>query len=159
MTPWNAKRVRFILFSLNYNELTLIDRVIDLQHIADKTEAEAWKAVKQASDERDIHDFKEAVQVLVKACPEMTYPELEKEFRKRNFNVYLIALVSLTISNLTTSSLTHPWQTGERPRRHTHFYQPTRRAGPEVCRSLLLERQGSASKHERALAKVRTRKP
>jgi hypothetical protein len=68
--------------------------VIDLQHIADKTEAEAWKAIKQASDERDISDFKEAVQVLVKACPEMTYPKLEKECRKRDFNVYLIALVS-----------------------------------------------------------------
>jgi hypothetical protein len=69
-----------------------------LQHIADKTEDEAWKAVKQASDERDITDFKEAVQVLVKACPELTYPKLEKEFRKRDFNVYLVALVSLAYS-------------------------------------------------------------
>jgi hypothetical protein len=71
-----------------------------LQHIADKTEGEAWKAVKQASDERDITDFKEAVQVLVKACPELTYPELEKEFRKRDFNVYLVALVRPAYSKL-----------------------------------------------------------
>ena len=71
-----------------------------MQHIADKTEGEAWKAVKQVSDERDITDFKEAVQVLVKACPELTYPELEKEFRKRDFNVYLVALVRLAYSKL-----------------------------------------------------------
>ena len=65
-----------------------------MTHIADKTEADAWKDVKQASDEHDITDFKEAVQVLVKACPELTYPQLEEEFRKRRLNVYLIALVS-----------------------------------------------------------------
>ena len=74
--------------------------MVDLQHIADKTEADAWKGVTQASDERDITDFKEAVQILVKACPEMTYPELEKEFRKRNLSVYLIGLVSLADSKL-----------------------------------------------------------
>jgi hypothetical protein len=74
--------------------------VVDLTHIADKTEADAWKGIKQASDERDITDFKEAVQVLVKACPEMTYPKLEKEFRRRDLNVYLIALVSLADSRL-----------------------------------------------------------
>src|SRR5436305_15230891 len=65
-----------------------------MTHIADKTEADAWKDVKQASDEHDIADFKEAVQVLVKVCPELTYPKLEEEFRKRQLNVYFIAVVS-----------------------------------------------------------------
>jgi hypothetical protein len=74
--------------------------VVDLTHIADKTEDDAWKGLKQASDDRDITDFKDAVQVLVKACPETTYPKLEKEFRKRDLNVYLIALVSLADSRL-----------------------------------------------------------
>ena len=86
--------------------LTPTDRVIDLQHIADKTEVEAWKAIKHASDERDITDFKEAVQVLVKACPEITYPKLEKQIRKRDLDVYLIALVSLLHPILASSSLT-----------------------------------------------------
>src|SRR5580658_11069078 len=98
--PWNVKRVCVINLFFEYLFTTFTDRVINLQHIADKTEGEAWKAVKQASNERDITDFKEAVQVLVKACPELTYPKLEKEFRKRDFNVYLVALVSLAYSKL-----------------------------------------------------------
>jgi hypothetical protein len=32
------------------------------------------------------------VQVLAKAVPDMTYAELEKEFRSRNYKVYLIAM-------------------------------------------------------------------
>jgi hypothetical protein len=32
------------------------------------------------------------VQVLVKAVPDMTYVQLEKEFRERDYNVYLIAM-------------------------------------------------------------------
>jgi hypothetical protein len=87
------------------------DRVVDLTHIADKTEADAWKDVEKASDERDITDFKEAVQVLVKACPELTYPKLEKEFRKRYLNVHLIALVSeagpSSLYQLTKTLLPH----------------------------------------------------
>lgn len=73
---------------------------MDLAHIADKTEADAWKELKYASAERDITDFKEAVQVLIKARPEMTYPQLEQEFRKRDLNVYLIALVSTAAPRL-----------------------------------------------------------
>jgi hypothetical protein len=67
-----------------------------MNHVADKIPAEAWKALTEASDERDIPDFKDALQVLVKACPELTYPKLEKEFRDRGFAVYLIALVRPT---------------------------------------------------------------
>lgn len=49
--------------------------------------------LKAASDGRDITDFKEAVMILSKAAPKYTYPELENEFRKRNFNIFLIAMV------------------------------------------------------------------
>lgn len=49
--------------------------------------------LEQASEERDITDFKEAVQILAKAAPAYTYPDLEKEFRKRGFKVFLIAMV------------------------------------------------------------------
>jgi hypothetical protein len=98
--PWNVKRVCVVDLLFEYMFTKSIDRLINLQHIADKTEGAAWKAIEQASNERDIADFKEAVQVLVKACPELTYPQLEKEFRKRGFNIYLVALVRLAYSKL-----------------------------------------------------------
>ena len=69
-------------------------KAFDLSKIADKTTDEAWAMLTQASEERDITDFKEAVQILSKAIPEMTYVDLEKECRKREFTVYLIATVS-----------------------------------------------------------------
>jgi hypothetical protein len=99
--PWNVKRVRAIDLFFEYMITKFTDRLINLQHIADKTEDAAWKALEQASNECDIADFKEAVQVLVKACPELTYPKLEKEFRKRDLNIYLVALVRLAHSELS----------------------------------------------------------
>jgi hypothetical protein len=101
MMPWNVKRVCVVDLLFEYMFTKSTDRLINLQHIADKTEGAAWKAVEQASNERDITDFKEAVQVLVKACPELTYPQLEKEFRKRDFNIYLVALVRPAHSKLS----------------------------------------------------------
>lgn len=68
-------------------------KVVDTTHVAEKSEGEAWALLKQASDERDITDFKEAVQILSKAAPDYTYPRLEKEFRKRGYNIFLIAMV------------------------------------------------------------------
>jgi hypothetical protein len=68
-------------------------KLLDNEHVLEKSEDEAWELLKQASDERDIDDFKEALQILSKAVPAYTYPELEKEFRKREFKIYLIAMV------------------------------------------------------------------
>ena len=73
-------------------------KVLDNAHVAEKSEGEAWALLKEASDERDITDFKEAVQILSKTAPDYTYPRLEKEFRKRGYNVYLIAMVRLITS-------------------------------------------------------------
>ncbi|KAH0845541.1 putative zinc knuckle transcription factor (CnjB) [Fonsecaea pedrosoi] len=67
-------------------------KFVDNTRVADKTEGEAWALLKEASDDRDIVDFKEALQILSKAAPGYTYPMLEKEFRKRGFNIYLIAM-------------------------------------------------------------------
>jgi hypothetical protein len=67
-------------------------KTIDNAHVAEKSEGEAWALLQQASDDRDIGDFKEAVQILSKACPDYTYPKLEKEFRARDFSIYLIAM-------------------------------------------------------------------
>lgn len=65
---------------------------LNLNNVADKTVDEAWAMLTQASEERDLDDFKDAVKILSKASPEITYVELEQEFRKRGFSVYLIGL-------------------------------------------------------------------
>lgn len=67
-------------------------KTINNSNVADKTEGETWDMLKTASDDKDLDDFKEAVKILVKAVPELTYPQLEKEFRKRGFKVYIIAM-------------------------------------------------------------------
>lgn len=61
--------------------------------------------LEQASEERDITDFKEAVQILSKVAPEYTYLELEKEFRKRGFKVFLIAMVGSQSINSNTTTM------------------------------------------------------
>jgi hypothetical protein len=66
--------------------------LIDNATVPSKSEDEAWALLTQASEERDITDFKEAFAILCKACPDYTYPKLEKEFRKRGFSIYLIAM-------------------------------------------------------------------
>lgn len=74
--------------------------------------------LKQASDEKDISDFKDAIQILSKAAPDYTYPRLEKEFRKRGYNVYLIAMVCLfprLSLNLTYTDLCLRRRTLEKP--------------------------------------------
>jgi hypothetical protein len=127
------------------------NRVLPMNHVADKIPAEAWKALKEASDGRDIPDFKDALQVLVKACPELTYPKLEKEFRDRGFAVYLIALVRPTASWWRANVLTTS-NSGEGPWRDSYRCQPTRRDRKEIHCLVLLERQASTAQHERPLA-------
>lgn len=54
---------------------------------------EAWAMLKQASDEVDIGDFRDAVEVLAKSLDgNLSYLNLEKECRKRKFSIHLIAL-------------------------------------------------------------------
>lgn len=67
-------------------------RTLSNDHIADKSEEEAWALLAEASAERDIGDFKDALQVLSKTCPDYTYPKLEREFRGRGFTIFLIAM-------------------------------------------------------------------
>lgn len=65
---------------------------IDTSGVADMSEQDAWALIKEASDDLDVGDFKDALKILSKAVPEMTYPQLEKELRKRNSSIYLIGL-------------------------------------------------------------------
>lgn len=49
--------------------------------------------LKEASDEIEVGDFREAVQVLAKALNgNLSYGQLEKECRKRKFNIHVIGL-------------------------------------------------------------------
>ncbi|KAJ5168139.1 uncharacterized protein N7482_003733 [Penicillium canariense] len=68
------------------------NRKFDLNHVADRLPEEAWGMMKKASDEKDIVDFREAVQVYSKAVPDATYAEIEKKMRGETFKVFLIAL-------------------------------------------------------------------
>lgn len=54
---------------------------------------EAWAMLERASDEVDIGDFREAIEVLAKALDgKLSYIDLEKECRKRKYSIHLIAL-------------------------------------------------------------------
>ena len=78
---------------------------IDTSDVADKTEAEAWELMKEASKTRDLDDFKDAVKILLKAVPTYTYPQLEKEYRSRGFTVFTIAMEKDTLDTWTNCDL------------------------------------------------------
>lgn len=67
--------------------------MIDRSRVEDKSVDEAWAMLKQASDDVDIGDFREAVEVLAKALDgNLSFLNLEKECRNRDFSIHLIAL-------------------------------------------------------------------
>ena len=109
---------------------------LDLSKVPDKTEDEAWALLTQASEERDIGDFKEAVQILSKVNPTLTYPELEKEFRNRDFNVYLIAMVCIATRKICVQLLT--LRKGKGPWRYAHCRQLARSNRQEIRGWILL---------------------
>ncbi|KAJ5570007.1 uncharacterized protein N7459_009437 [Penicillium hispanicum] len=68
------------------------NRKFDLDHIADKSPEDAWKLMKIASEEMEISEFREALQVYSKAVPSATFADIEKKMREENFKIHLIAL-------------------------------------------------------------------
>ncbi|KAJ5640671.1 hypothetical protein N7528_000296 [Penicillium herquei] len=68
------------------------NRKFDLGDIPDKLPEEAWAMMKAASDERDLQDFRDALQVYSKSKPLATYVDIEKKMREEKFNIYLIAM-------------------------------------------------------------------
>ena len=63
----------------------------------------AWAELKQAVKDKDLDDFKEALDKYVKAVPDMTYIALEKAFRSQGLGIYVIALereLSQTYTNM-----------------------------------------------------------
>jgi len=78
---------------------------IDNSAVPNKTEQEAWALIKEASDDLDVGDFRDALKILSKAFPEMTYPQVEKELRKRGLNIYLIGLEKEAAQAYTNTNL------------------------------------------------------
>jgi len=67
-------------------------RKIDRGHI-DEVEADvAWARIEEAVKDRDMDDVKEAVQQYIKACPELTYLDLERGLRNCDIGLFLIAM-------------------------------------------------------------------
>ncbi|KAI0521930.1 hypothetical protein F5B22DRAFT_510525 [Xylaria bambusicola] len=89
---------------------TVIDcknpRKIDRSHVAEVNSEIAWEKIIQGARERDMDDVKEAIQEYIKACPDLTYVELESAFRSQSIEVYLIALESQAMmASLTNMDL------------------------------------------------------
>ncbi|OQE96734.1 hypothetical protein PENNAL_c0001G00878 [Penicillium nalgiovense] len=68
------------------------NRKFDLNLVADMLPHEAWAAMKKASDERDLDDFRDALKIYSKAVPHATWADIEKKMRVDDFNIYIIAM-------------------------------------------------------------------
>ncbi|EKV07127.1 Zinc knuckle transcription factor (CnjB), putative [Penicillium digitatum PHI26] len=68
------------------------NRKFDLNLVADMLPHEAWAAMKKASDERDLDDFREALKIYSKAVPHATWGDIERKMREDKFNIYIIAM-------------------------------------------------------------------
>ncbi|CAK7201007.1 hypothetical protein SEUCBS139899_003708 [Sporothrix eucalyptigena] len=64
----------------------------------------ALEMMRTAALEKDLDDVKTAFLMYVKACPEVTYVEMEEMFRHENIGVYLIGVertdLSVTLTNM-----------------------------------------------------------
>lgn len=87
------------------------NRKFDLNGVPDKLPEEAWAALKKASDERDLEEFREvsiqprvdcptwlclrkqSFKIYTKAVPQATFVDIEKKMREEEFKIYLIAMV------------------------------------------------------------------
>lgn len=60
--------------------------------------------IRAAAVEKDLDDVKAAFLMYVKACPDVTYVEMEQMFRNENIGVYLIGVertdLSVTLTNM-----------------------------------------------------------
>ncbi|THC99342.1 hypothetical protein EYZ11_001154 [Aspergillus tanneri] len=68
------------------------NRKFDMNHIPDKLPDEAWNAIKAASAERNLEDFREALNMYSKAVPQATFLDIEKKLREDNLCFYIIAM-------------------------------------------------------------------
>ncbi|KAL4941543.1 hypothetical protein BDV06DRAFT_212548 [Aspergillus oleicola] len=71
------------------------NRKFNLNDIEDVLPETAWAALRKASQERDLGDFREGLKVFSKAAPDATFLDVEMRMRAENLNFYLIAMVSI----------------------------------------------------------------
>lgn len=90
------------------------NRKLDRSNVADKSPEEAWADIKKASDERDIDDFREALQVYSKACPDATIQDIEKKMREEKLRIYIIALVRILLESHQGNSIANCISAGEK---------------------------------------------
>lgn len=100
------------------------NRKFDLNNIPDKLPEEAWTALKKASNEKDLEEFREvgyhcslflslftiksspvtdhqqSLKIYSKAVPQATFVDIEKKLREEDFKIYLIAMVRATLAPL-----------------------------------------------------------
>ncbi|KAG7009356.1 hypothetical protein G7Y79_00003g012240 [Physcia stellaris] len=67
------------------------NRVFDTSGLDVKSAEDAWNAIEQADQEKDLDDLQLAIKVYIKAVPDTTWEQLERAFRVHDFNTYLIA--------------------------------------------------------------------
>lgn len=86
---------------------------------------EAWAQIKEAAEERDLNEIKEAAERYFKAAPDATYPQLENAFRSQEIGVYLIGIekeLNVTYTNMDLQGnldrkYTVTWRLSDKPLR------------------------------------------
>lgn len=103
-------------------------RKVDRSHLPTMAGEEAWKLLEKAINDRDMDDVKEALQIYVKAQPDITFVDLEKALRSQGYALYLIPLVkanlSMTLTNMDLQGhlgkkFTVNYRFSDKPRRKT----------------------------------------
>ncbi|ERS98744.1 hypothetical protein HMPREF1624_05532 [Sporothrix schenckii ATCC 58251] len=79
-------------------------RKIIRDDVPEKAPDKALEMIRAAVAEKDLDDVKAAFLMYVKACPDVTYVEMEQMFRNENIGVYLIGVersdLSVTLTNM-----------------------------------------------------------
>ncbi|RPA96535.1 hypothetical protein L873DRAFT_1216256 [Choiromyces venosus 120613-1] len=68
-------------------------RKLDLSHIVDRSQEEAWDLMTKANDAKDFDSFKQHMLEYLKASPGTKLDEIEKAMRTQGFNYWIYALV------------------------------------------------------------------
>ena len=116
--------------------------MFDTKDVEEIDPTAAWEKVVKADEDRDLDDFRHALKVYCKAIPQATYAELEKAFRKNDFNIYLIATVCETLTRLIYLRMIMQLlnnMPGERAAHDSDLRQLAGRTRPEVSGWVLFQ--------------------
>lgn len=93
-------------------------RKIDRSAVEDIDAEKAWEQMKEAAQDKDVFDFKDALTKYLKHYPDLTYTELEAGLRDSDMKVWIIAtereiLPTMTLMDLQ-GNLNKKWSIGYR---------------------------------------------